>query len=280
MPFERPARAARRGPRRRAGERVRRAGDRAARLRLAGAGLHGEAAGRHAGRPQGAPPGHRAGDRGGPAPARPARRPGGVAPAGVAPLPPARSGAPVPAFAACASSTSRPNAATPSAIAGNFAGHPEIVVPKVHWQWTSERLNVQDRVTGIAGRNLAALDEDGLRPQAARPPRRQRGAQDDAGGRLLPRRPASRQRLLPARQPHLADRLRHGRAAFRGAPLPGRDADEGPGRTGFRRRHRRSCCDGPAAIPRSTRRSCRAASTTTSTSSTASRWASSISPPC
>jgi ubiquinone biosynthesis protein len=47
-------------------------------------------------------------------------------------------------------------------VAGNFAGHPEIVVPKVHWQWTNERLNIQDRVTGIAGRNLAALDQEGF----------------------------------------------------------------------------------------------------------------------
>ena len=47
-------------------------------------------------------------------------------------------------------------------IAKNFAGHPDIIVPKVHWQWTNERLNVQQRMTGIAGRNLAALDEAGL----------------------------------------------------------------------------------------------------------------------
>ncbi len=39
-------------------------------------------------------------------------------------------------------------------IAANFAGHEEIVVPRVHWQWTSERLNVQDFVAGIPGPDL------------------------------------------------------------------------------------------------------------------------------
>ena len=47
-------------------------------------------------------------------------------------------------------------------VAANFAGHSEIAVPKVHWQWTNERLNVQDQVSGIAGRNLAALEQEGL----------------------------------------------------------------------------------------------------------------------
>ena len=47
-------------------------------------------------------------------------------------------------------------------VAANFAAHPEIIIPKVHWQWTGERLNVQGRVTGIAGRNLAAVDAAGL----------------------------------------------------------------------------------------------------------------------
>ncbi len=47
-------------------------------------------------------------------------------------------------------------------VAGNFAGRDGIVVPRVHWQWSGERLNVQDRITGIAGRNLAALDAAGL----------------------------------------------------------------------------------------------------------------------
>ncbi len=47
-------------------------------------------------------------------------------------------------------------------IARNFAGHPDILVPAVHWQWTSESLNVQDFVDGIAGRDLAGVDAAGL----------------------------------------------------------------------------------------------------------------------
>ena len=47
-------------------------------------------------------------------------------------------------------------------IAANFAGHDGIVVPKVHWQWTSERLNVQDLLDGIPGTDLEAVDAAGL----------------------------------------------------------------------------------------------------------------------
>ena len=47
-------------------------------------------------------------------------------------------------------------------IAANFAGHDEIVVPKVYWQWTSERLNVQECLAGIPGPDLAAVDAAGM----------------------------------------------------------------------------------------------------------------------
>lgn len=47
-------------------------------------------------------------------------------------------------------------------IAANFAAHPEIVVPRIHWSWTGERLNVQDHVEGIPGRDLAAVEAAGL----------------------------------------------------------------------------------------------------------------------
>ncbi|MEL1263968.1 ABC1 kinase family protein [Pseudoxanthomonas putridarboris] len=54
-------------------------------------------------------------------------------------------------------------------IAANFAGREDIVIPRVHWQWTSERLNVQDLLQGIPGRDLAAVDAIGLdRAQLAR----------------------------------------------------------------------------------------------------------------
>jgi ubiquinone biosynthesis protein len=47
-------------------------------------------------------------------------------------------------------------------IAANLAAHPEIVVPRIHWAWTGERLNVQDCIEGIPGRNLAAVEAAGL----------------------------------------------------------------------------------------------------------------------
>lgn len=54
-------------------------------------------------------------------------------------------------------------------IAGNFAGHPEILIPGVYWEWTCASLNVQDFVDGIPGRDLAAVDAAGLdRAQLAR----------------------------------------------------------------------------------------------------------------
>lgn len=47
-------------------------------------------------------------------------------------------------------------------ISANFADFPELVVPRVHWQWTCARLNVQDFVAGIPGGDLAAMDAAGL----------------------------------------------------------------------------------------------------------------------
>ena len=54
-------------------------------------------------------------------------------------------------------------------IAHNFAGHDDIVIPRVYWQWTCERLNVQECLEGVPGRDLAAVDAMGLdRVQLAR----------------------------------------------------------------------------------------------------------------
>lgn len=44
-------------------------------------------------------------------------------------------------------------------IAALFVSSPEIVVPRIHWQWTGERLNVQDFIEGIPGRQAAALPD-------------------------------------------------------------------------------------------------------------------------
>ena len=47
-------------------------------------------------------------------------------------------------------------------IAANLANMPEIVIPRVHWAWTGERLNVQDYIEGIAGEDLARVSREGL----------------------------------------------------------------------------------------------------------------------
>jgi ubiquinone biosynthesis protein len=39
---------------------------------------------------------------------------------------------------------------------------PVITIPRIHWLWTSERVCVQDRVQGIAGRQLDQVDAAGL----------------------------------------------------------------------------------------------------------------------
>ena len=47
----------------------------------------------------------------------------------------------------------------------NFEGHDDIVIPRVYWAWTGERLNVQDDVEGVAGLDVAALEVAGLSRQ-------------------------------------------------------------------------------------------------------------------
>ncbi len=47
-------------------------------------------------------------------------------------------------------------------IAASFAAYPEIVVPRIYWQWSGERLNVQDYIYGIPGRRLGEVDAAGL----------------------------------------------------------------------------------------------------------------------
>lgn len=47
-------------------------------------------------------------------------------------------------------------------IAASFRDDPGIVVPKVYWEWTGPRLNVQEFVAGIPSRDLAAVDRAGL----------------------------------------------------------------------------------------------------------------------
>ncbi|WP_455209070.1 ABC1 kinase family protein [Kaarinaea lacus] len=47
-------------------------------------------------------------------------------------------------------------------IAANFADDADIVIAKVYWQWTCERLNVQSHLRGIPGRDLDAVEKAGL----------------------------------------------------------------------------------------------------------------------
>ncbi|WAK03527.1 ABC1 kinase family protein [Methylobacter sp. YRD-M1] len=47
-------------------------------------------------------------------------------------------------------------------VALNLSGDPNIRIPKVYWQWTSERLNVQEYIEGIPGRDLESLEREGL----------------------------------------------------------------------------------------------------------------------
>ncbi len=47
-------------------------------------------------------------------------------------------------------------------IAANLGANVNIVVPAIYWQWVSRRLNVQSYIVGIAGRDVAAVEEAGL----------------------------------------------------------------------------------------------------------------------
>lgn len=47
-------------------------------------------------------------------------------------------------------------------VAANLADNPDIKIPLVYWQWTGERLNVQEYIQGIQGRDLAAVEAAGL----------------------------------------------------------------------------------------------------------------------
>lgn len=47
-------------------------------------------------------------------------------------------------------------------VAANFEGNDQIVILKVYWEWTRERINVQECVNGIPGVNIHAIDEAGM----------------------------------------------------------------------------------------------------------------------
>ena len=47
-------------------------------------------------------------------------------------------------------------------IASSFVADSNIIIPRVYWEWTSERVNVQEFIDGISGRDLVAVDKAGL----------------------------------------------------------------------------------------------------------------------
>ena len=47
-------------------------------------------------------------------------------------------------------------------FARNFADDPNILIPRVYWEWTSGIMNVQEHMEGIPGTDLAAIDAAGL----------------------------------------------------------------------------------------------------------------------
>ncbi len=49
--------------------------------------------------------------------------------------------------------------------AANLAALPEVVIPRVHWAYTHERVNVQDWIDGVPGEDLARIVEAGLDPK-------------------------------------------------------------------------------------------------------------------
>jgi len=47
-------------------------------------------------------------------------------------------------------------------VAANLTDREDIVIPAVYWEWTSERLNVQDCIEGVSGREVRLLPAAGL----------------------------------------------------------------------------------------------------------------------
>lgn len=47
-------------------------------------------------------------------------------------------------------------------FAENFAGDPDVVIPRVYWEYTHHSVNVQQRIEGIPGNDLPALEQAGL----------------------------------------------------------------------------------------------------------------------
>ncbi|NWM30103.1 AarF/ABC1/UbiB kinase family protein, partial [Escherichia coli] len=51
-------------------------------------------------------------------------------------------------------------------IREDLAGQPDVLVPGIHWEWTSETLLVMDYVEGVKPLSAAALEARGIDPAA------------------------------------------------------------------------------------------------------------------
>src|SRR5215510_7325039 len=47
-------------------------------------------------------------------------------------------------------------------VAANFEDNDQIVIPKIYWEWTRPRINVQEFVDGIPGVDIRAIDAAGM----------------------------------------------------------------------------------------------------------------------
>jgi len=47
-------------------------------------------------------------------------------------------------------------------VSANFEENDQIVIPKIYWEWTKERISVQEFVEGIPGVNIQAIDQAGM----------------------------------------------------------------------------------------------------------------------
>ena len=47
-------------------------------------------------------------------------------------------------------------------FAENFAGDPNVVIPRIYWDYTRHNVNVQERIEGVPGTDLAGVDAAGL----------------------------------------------------------------------------------------------------------------------
>ncbi|WP_447965338.1 ABC1 kinase family protein [Nitrospira sp. Ecomares 2.1] len=47
-------------------------------------------------------------------------------------------------------------------VSANFEDNDQVVIPKIYWEWTKERISVQEFVEGIPGVNIQAIDQAGM----------------------------------------------------------------------------------------------------------------------